>query len=67
MPKPTVLIVDDEPDIYELMSMSLHPIRLAPRTADLDPDAILSKTAAAKMLGSTFRTAHYRFKTPGIE
>jgi two-component system response regulator PilR (NtrC family) len=33
MPKPTVLIVDDEPDIRELLSITLLRMNLEPRTA----------------------------------
>src|ERR1700678_3281409 len=34
MPKPTVLVVDDEPDICELLSITLQRMDLDPRTAD---------------------------------
>src|SRR5277367_3660754 len=34
MPKPAVLVVDDEPDICELLSITLQRMDLSPRTAD---------------------------------
>jgi two-component system response regulator PilR (NtrC family) len=34
MPKPSVLIVDDEPDICELLSITLQRMDLSPRTAN---------------------------------
>ena len=34
MPKPAVLVVDDEPDLCELLSMTLERMDLSPRTAD---------------------------------
>src|ERR1700743_470646 len=34
MPKPPVLIVDDEPDICELLSITLERMSLAPRIAN---------------------------------
>jgi two-component system response regulator PilR (NtrC family) len=34
MPKPTVLIVDDEPDLCELLSITLQRMDLSPRIAD---------------------------------
>ena len=34
MPKPAVLVVDDEPDISELLSITLQRMDLSPRTAD---------------------------------
>jgi two-component system, NtrC family, response regulator PilR len=34
MPKPSVLIVDDEPDLCELLSITLQRMDLSPRTAD---------------------------------
>jgi two-component system response regulator PilR (NtrC family) len=34
MPKPAVLVVDDEPDIRELLSITLQRMDLNPRTAD---------------------------------
>jgi two-component system response regulator PilR (NtrC family) len=34
MPKPTVLVVDDEPDICELLSITLQRMDLNPRTAN---------------------------------
>ena len=34
MPKPAVLIVDDEPDLCELLSITLQRMDLSPRTAD---------------------------------
>src|SRR5271168_4220182 len=34
MPKPTVLVVDDEPDLCELLSITLQRMDLSPRTAD---------------------------------
>jgi two-component system, NtrC family, response regulator PilR len=34
MPKPAVLVVDDEPDIRELLSITLQRMELNPRTAD---------------------------------
>ena len=33
MPKPAVLVVDDEPDICELLSITLQRMELNPRTA----------------------------------
>ena len=33
MPKPPILIVDDEPDICELLSITLERMDLAPRVA----------------------------------
>jgi two-component system response regulator PilR (NtrC family) len=43
MPKPAVLVVDDEPDICELLSITLHRMDLSPRTAN-------SVTAAQRLL-----------------
>ena len=34
MPKPAVLIVDDEPDLCELLSITLQRMDLNPRTAN---------------------------------
>src|SRR3984957_18872839 len=34
MPKPTVLVVDDEPDLCELLSITLQRMDLGPRTAN---------------------------------
>ncbi|MGP8099009.1 MAG: sigma-54-dependent transcriptional regulator [Steroidobacteraceae bacterium] len=34
MPKPAVLVVDDEPDLCELLSITLERMDLSPRTAD---------------------------------
>jgi two-component system response regulator PilR (NtrC family) len=34
MPKPAVLVVDDEPDICELLSITLQRMELSPRTAN---------------------------------
>src|SRR5271168_3779803 len=34
MPKPAVLVVDDEPDLCELLSITLQRMDLSPRTAD---------------------------------
>ena len=34
MPNPAVLVVDDEPDICELLSITLHRMELNPRTAN---------------------------------
>ena len=34
MPKPTVLIIDDEPDLCELLSITLQRMDLSPRTAN---------------------------------
>src|SRR3984957_705351 len=34
MPKPSVLIVDDEPDLCELLSITLQRMELSPRTAN---------------------------------
>src|SRR5882724_12839352 len=34
MPKPAVLVVDDEPDICELLSITLQRMNLTPRTAN---------------------------------
>src|SRR5271168_94613 len=34
MPKPTVLVVDDEPDLCELLSITLQRMDLSPRTAN---------------------------------
>src|SRR6266481_139118 len=34
MPKPIVLIVDDEPDLCELLSITLQRMDLTPRTAN---------------------------------
>jgi two-component system response regulator PilR (NtrC family) len=34
MPKPAVLVVDDEPDLCELLSITLQRMDLTPRTAD---------------------------------
>jgi two-component system, NtrC family, response regulator PilR len=39
MPKPTVLVVDDEPDLCELLSITLQRMDLDPRTADGIADA----------------------------
>src|SRR5271154_969985 len=33
MPKPVVLVVDDEPDLCELLSITLQRMNLSPRTA----------------------------------
>ena len=33
MPKPSVLVVDDEPDLCELLSITLQRMDLNPRTA----------------------------------
>ncbi len=33
MPKPTVLVIDDEPDLCELLSITLQRMNLSPRTA----------------------------------
>src|ERR1035441_10903705 len=33
MPKPAVLVVDDEPDLCELLSITLERMNLSPRTA----------------------------------
>ncbi len=43
MPKPAVLVVDDEPDLCELLSITLERMDLSPRTAD-------SVAAAQRML-----------------
>jgi two-component system, NtrC family, response regulator PilR len=45
MPKPAVLVVDDEPDICELLSITLQRMELNPRTAN--------SLAAAQMLLKT--------------
>ena len=34
MPKPAVLVVDDEPDLCELLSITLQRMDLNPRTAN---------------------------------
>jgi two-component system, NtrC family, response regulator PilR len=39
MPKPTVLVVDDEPDLCELLSITLERMDLGPRTAHCVADA----------------------------
>src|SRR5580658_6534741 len=39
MPKPAVLVVDDEPDLCELLSITLQRMDLDPRTADTVADA----------------------------
>ncbi len=39
MPKPAVLVVDDEPDICELLSITLQRMELSPRTAGTLADA----------------------------
>src|ERR1700723_3807612 len=39
MPKPAVLVVDDEPDICELLSITLRRMDLDPRIASSDADA----------------------------
>ncbi len=39
MPKPAVLVVDDEPDICELLSITLQRMELDPRTANSVADA----------------------------
>src|SRR5471032_3016886 len=39
MPKPTVLVVDDEPDLCELLSITLQRMDLDPRTAHSVADA----------------------------
>jgi two-component system response regulator PilR (NtrC family) len=39
MPKPSVLVVDDEPDLCELLSITLQRMDLAPRTAGSVADA----------------------------
>src|ERR1700723_524308 len=39
MPKPSVLIVDDEPDLCELLSITLQRMDLEPRTANSVADA----------------------------
>ncbi len=43
MPKPSVLVVDDEPDLCELLSITLERMDLSPRTAG-------SVAAAQRML-----------------
>src|SRR6202011_6159483 len=48
MPKPAVLIVDDEPDICELLSITLQRMDLSPRTAS-------SVSAAQRLL----KTEHF--------
>ncbi len=45
MPKPAVLVVDDEPDLCELLSITLQRMDLSPRTAN-------SVSAAQRMLKS---------------
>src|ERR1700691_3085737 len=45
MPKPAVLVVDDEPDLCELLSITLERMDLSPRTAN-------TMTAAQRMLKS---------------
>jgi two-component system response regulator PilR (NtrC family) len=45
MPKPAVLVVDDEPDICELLSITLERMDLSPRTAN-------TMAAAQRMLKS---------------
>ncbi len=45
MPKPTVLVVDDEPDLCELLSITLQRMNLSPLTADTVASAqLLLKT-----------------------
>src|SRR5580700_8754039 len=39
MPNPTVLVVDDEPDLCELLSITLRRMDLDPRTANTVADA----------------------------
>src|SRR5258707_4412798 len=39
MPKPTVLVVDDEPDLCELLSITLQRMDLDPRSANSVADA----------------------------
>src|SRR3979490_2665341 len=39
MPKPTVLVVDDEPDLCELLSITLRRMDLDPRTANTVAEA----------------------------
>ena len=39
MPKPAVLVVDDEPDLCELLSITLQRMELDPRTANNVADA----------------------------
>src|SRR5882757_499568 len=39
MPKPAVLVVDDEPDLCELLSITLQRMDLDPRTANSVADA----------------------------
>src|SRR5271169_5230931 len=39
MPKPSVLVVDDEPDLCELLSITLQRMDLVPRTANTIADA----------------------------
>jgi two-component system, NtrC family, response regulator PilR len=39
MPKPAVLVVDDEPDLCELLSITLQRMNLSPRTATTIADA----------------------------
>src|SRR5579863_9437644 len=39
MPQPTVLVVDDEPDLCELLSITLQRMDLNPRTANSVADA----------------------------
>src|SRR3984893_1969641 len=39
MPKPAVLVVDDEPDLCELLSITLQRMDLNPRTANSVADA----------------------------
>src|ERR1700684_2826215 len=39
MPKPAVLVVDDEPDLCELLSITLQRMELDPRTANSVADA----------------------------
>jgi two-component system response regulator PilR (NtrC family) len=34
MPKPVVLVIDDEPDLRELLSITLQGMDLSPRTAN---------------------------------
>ena len=51
MPKPVVLVVDDEPDLCELLSITLQRMDLSPRTAD---------SVAAAELGNRERSGDKR-------
>ena len=53
MPKPTVLIVDDEPDICELLSITLERMSLAPRVAG-------TVAAAQRLLKTEHRPLSHR-------